>query len=408
MGKLQPPPKDQRVCKSSLSLTSPQLFSGSYESLDEEAGELGYEESDEEEEEEDDPPIMSLIYRRSRKDKCKLITIPMLYIVFMMIAGAFAFYSIQGLILSYKHRVRSVRFITVDEYHPIGIVFFPEDFATYDGCGFKYNDELAPVNRNWTRVFPSAPQNCTYVNVTFHSTLIEQDRKAMVFRGPTLVHLKQSLALYYSVNTTLRNYSAIEYMLFEYWDEFISLSPKDRSDFLTQVEEKEALYTVPGGFRTWVKLSYILRNDGSEHSKNSSDFTISADFSKYNDWRNISDRTTDVVYALFEWKSDTFEYISEILSTNVWNTLGGLAGVFVTMIKAGEYCTTWIRRIRRERKKKKLKLKEMEEEQERMLDEYRKQREEKKFMKQKKSMVATDSGVQSGGRDYWKRTESHS
>lgn len=66
------------------------------------------------------------------------------------------------------------------------------------------------------------------------------------------------------------------------------------------------------------------------------------------------------------------------------------------MIKAGEYCTTWIRRIRRERKKKKLKLKEMEEEQERMLEEYRKQREEKKFMKQKKSMVATDSGCRVG------------
>ena len=385
-----------------------QLFGSSYKSLDEETGDPRYEESDEEEE---DPPNIDLIYRRSRKDKCKLILIPVLYIMFMVIAGVFAFYSIEGLIHSYEHRVRSVHFISVEKYHPIGIVFFPEDFATYDGCDFKYNDELAPGGRNWTRILPIAPQNCTYVNVTFHSSLIDEDRMAMVFKGPTLVHLKQSLALYYTVNTTLRNYSAIEYMLFEYWDDFIGLSPEDQRNFLAQVEKTQALYTVPSGFRTWIKLSYILRNDGNENTKNRSDFTISADFSKYNDWRNISERTTDVVYALFEWKTDTYEYITEILSTNVWNTLGGLAGVFVTLIKAGEYCTTWIKRIRRERKKKKLKLQELEEEQQRMLEEFEKQKEEKKLMKQNTKVVSSDSGVQSEWNrdmDYWKKTESHS
>ena len=73
---------------------------------------------------EEDPPIIELIYRRTCKDKMKLIVIPLLYFLFFVMAGVFAFYSIEALIESYKHRVRTVSYITVDQYQPAGIALF--------------------------------------------------------------------------------------------------------------------------------------------------------------------------------------------------------------------------------------------------------------------------------------------
>ena len=75
---------------------------------------------------EEDPPIVELIYRRTCKDKTKLIVIPLLYFLFFVMAGVFAFYSIEALIVSYQHRVRTASYITVDQYKPIGIAFFPQ------------------------------------------------------------------------------------------------------------------------------------------------------------------------------------------------------------------------------------------------------------------------------------------
>ena len=167
-----------------------------------------------------------------------------------------------------------------------------------------------------------------------------------MFRGPTRVHLKQSLLLNFSVDTTKREFGAIEYMLFNTWDSLLEMSEAERRRFLGQVEARQPLYTVPAGFRSWIKIYYVIRNDhGSKN--NLSEFYLTTDFSKYSDSRPVGNRTTDPVVVLFEWKSDTYEYISDILSTTVWNTLGSLAGVFVTLIKAGEYFTAWIRRIRR-------------------------------------------------------------
>lgn len=67
-----------------------------------------------------------MIYRRSFKDKTKLIIIPLLYFLFFVMAGIFAFYSIEALVESYRHRVRTADYITVDRYEAPGIGFFLE------------------------------------------------------------------------------------------------------------------------------------------------------------------------------------------------------------------------------------------------------------------------------------------
>ena len=329
----------------------------------------------EDENDEDDVPFIKLVYQRSCKDKTKLVVLPLLYFLFMCLAGVVAFYSISGLIVSYRHKVRSVEYVTVDAFRTIGIAMFPETFASFENCEFLYHDDLSPGRDNWSTIVPP-DQLCKYRNITFFSNLIKEDRDAIVFDGPTLVNLKQSLAIHFTIDTTTRNFSGMEYLLMGNWHAVKDLSYDEQSQYLQSVEQSKPLNTVPAGFRTWVKMSYVVRK---EDGGNISDFTVTPDFSTYNDWRNISDRTDNVIYAVFEWKSNSYEYVHEIVSTTIWSTLGSLAGIFITLVKVGEYCQRWVQRLRREKRKKLQKLKELEEEQERLREEYERKRAEKRM-----------------------------
>lgn len=315
-----------------------------------------------------EPPSENLLYRRNWKDKLKLIILPPLYFAFMVTAGVLAFFTIDALIISYQHKVRSIQDITVDHYRTIGVSMFPEHIAHFNSCEFRYADALHPGSGNWTELRP--PNHiCRYTNVTFYSHMLYRNRTAMVFNGPTLVHLKQSLVLHFTVDTTNGDYSAMEYLLLGYWDQVLDKSPKEQASYLEELERTKPLFAVPAGFRTWIKMSYTIYNN-EVASKNISDFSVHSDLTAYNDRRNDSEKTSSPLLVLFEWKGDTYEYVTDILSTTVWNTVGSLAGVFVALIKVGEYAQRWIRRIRRERKKKYMKAIEIEEQHRRKLDQF--------------------------------------
>ncbi len=348
-----------------------QLF-GSYKRLENVTEQTQDEE--EEESEDEEPPIIEMIYRRNCKDKTKLIVLPVLYFTFMVLAGVFSFYSISALIESYSYQVRSVRDVHVTSYTPVGIAMFLEDYGTFHDCSFKYNDDLAPPKGNFTPLLPG--EVCDHKNITFWSKLVNANRTAMVFKGPS--ELKVSIALNFSVNTSRRNFGALEFMLLENWH---SVNSPDVAGILARTEVKSPLYTVPAGFRTWIKMTYTVYSK-VKGSGNSSEFTLSFGFSTYNDWNKILNQPTNVIYVLFEWKDDTYEYVTEILSTNLWNTLGSLAGIFVGLYKAGELCTAWIKRVRRERRKKLIKLSELEEQQKRLMEEYEERKREKEERKQ--------------------------
>lgn len=313
-----------------------------------------------------EPPSQNLVYRRPWKDKLKLIVLPPLYFVFMVVAAVVVFFSVNALIVSYHHKVRSIQDVTVDHYRTIGIALFPEHRARYEGCEFLYADALHPGEGNWSGPQPS-DQTCTHTNVTFYSAMQQRNRTAMVFNGPTLVHRKQSLAVHYTVNTESDNFSAIEYLLLGYWDHVLNESSAAQAEYLTKVEKARPLSTVPAGFRTWIKMSYTIHNSGG--GQNISDFTTSADLASYNK-RNSSDQATAPLLVLFEWKGNTYEYVTDILSTTAWNTVGSLAGVMVALIKVGEYAKQWINRVRRERKKKFLKVAEIEEQHRRKMHQF--------------------------------------
>jgi hypothetical protein len=336
-------------------------------------------ERDEDDSDDEDPPLFEFHFRRSVKDKVKLVVLPVLYFAFMVIAIVFGFYAIDALVYSYHNKVRSIKYVTVEQYRTIGIAMFPQDFATYEGCSFIYSDDLLPRSGNGSVRHPEN-LTCEYTNVTFMSRLIKSNRTAMVFDGPTLVNLKQSLALNFTINTTVREFSGMEYLLLENWDKFKDGPPHAQAAYLSKTELTMPLYTIPAGFRTWIKMSLTVLSSAIDND-NISNFMVDPGFSSYNDWRNISDRTTDIIYALFEWKSSTYEYVTEILSTNIFNTLGALAGVFVTLAKAGEYCWQWIRRIRRERRKKRLKHSELAEQHRQRMQEYQQKKLERRLKK---------------------------
>lgn len=326
----------------------------------------------------------NLNYKRSRKDVLKLVILPPLYFAFIVIATVVVFFSIQALFLSYHNRVRSVRTLSVQKYNIIGIAFFPNQFATYDSCEFMYDDDLTDGMDHWITLQP-AGHICTYTNVSFFSQSLQRNRTALVFNGPTLVHLKQSLVAHFHINTTARNYSAIQYMLLGYWHKVVNQSKEVQKKYLMEQERSAPLFTVSAGFRTWIKMAYTIRN---KMENNITDFRIHADLAAYNDRRNASDRDISPVCAVFEWKGDTYEYVTEILSTTVWNTLGSLAGVFIALIKVGEFTHHWIKRVRREGKKKLLKEAEIEENHRKKVEQYLR----KKMEKDLKRLTSSKAG----------------
>ena len=315
-------------------------------------------------EDEEEPLPEDLGFKRSWKDKLKLFVLPPLYFLFMMVAAVVAFFSIDALIQSYRHKVRSIRDITVDHYRIIGIAMFPGNLATFHSCDFLYVDSLYSDEDKWDELHPPN-QICEYKNVTYFSDLLNHNRTAMVFNGPTLVHKKQNLALHFTVETDGEDYSAIEYFLLGYWDQVVNTTAEQQAKYLAEVDQQKPLFSAPAGFRTWIKMSYTVYNHGLAN-KNISDFSVYSDLAAFNGRKNGS----VPLVVLFEWKDDTYEYVTEILSTNVWNTVGSLAGVFVALIKVGEYSNRWIKRMRRERKKKHLKAAEIEEQHHKKLDLY--------------------------------------
>ena len=334
------------------------------------------------------PPLFEFHFRRNTKDKVKLVVLPVLYFLFMVVAIVFGFYTIDALVLSYRNKVRSIKYVTVKEYPTIGIAMFPQDFAIYEGCSFIYSDDLLPRPINSTVIDPDN-KTCHFTNVTFMSSLIHANRTAMVFDGPTLVNKKQSLAVNFTIDTTAREFSGMEYLLLDKWSRYRDAPPKQQANYLSDTERRQPLFTVPAGFRTWIKMSLTVLSSEIDN-ENISNFLVDPGFSTYNDWRNVSDRTDDVIYVLYEWKSSTYEFVTEILTTNIYNTLGALAGVFVTLARAGEYCWQWIRRVRRERRKKGLKHEELQQQHRQKLQEYQQRKLEKRLKRLQSASVMVD------------------
>ena len=322
-----------------------------------------------------------MIYRRSPKDLIKLFLLPTLYFLFMIIAVVFAFYTIQGIVLSYSNHVQSVQVKQIEwEYEPVGIVIMPQ-FSSYVSCDYRYYDDLSP-NKTVIETCKnhSIPSDCTYTNLTFTSEVLGIQRHAMVFRGPTLVYCKQSLRLLYNINTSAREFSAVEYILFDNWDKFNSSSHAEQVKKLADLERNEIIHTFPSGSRTWVKMKYEITTN--VNGKKLVDYSLLHSYAAYTPACNSCDpiRPTAVI---FEWQSPMYSSTQDVISTTALNAIGSLCGVLITLIKAGEFCRQWIRRIRREKQKKMLHLQDLERKQQELMVDYEARKKERREAKSK-------------------------
>jgi len=265
--------------------------------------------------------------------------------VFIGAAVVYAFYTITALIASYQYPVQSTSYRTTSSYPAIGIAIIP-DFSQFVDCEYRYFDDYSP-----DPVFPT--EECKYFNASFNSTLSNNTRKAMVFMGPTDVMRRQSLGVHYIINTTQREYNAIEYFAFYQWSNIFNKSTDDQRLLLAEFEDKNTLFTFPAGFKTWVKMTYI-ETELHDGKRNLVQFQMDISLAKYRNsmYNNSADLDTCTVY--FEWASPRYEYIKEILSTNFWNSFGALCGVFITLLKAGELLKAWIIWVRHERRKRRM------------------------------------------------------
>ena len=67
-----------------------------------------------------------------------------------------------------------------------------------------------------------------------------------------------------------------------------------------------------------------------------------------------------------------------------------MCGLFLTLVKAGEFCRHWVRRVRRDREKKVLHLQKLEEEQKLLMESYERRKSLRRETKLKKSLEATN------------------
>ena len=283
------------------------------------------------------------LWQPSCKDWLKLLILPVVYVVFIGAAVVYAFYTITALINSYQYPVQSTSYHTAKSYPAIGIAIIP-DFSQFLGCEYRYYDDYSPAP-----IIPT--EECKYFNASFNSTLSNNTRKAMVFMGPTDVMRRQSLGVRYIINTTQREYNAIEYFVFYQWSNIVNESLDDQRLILADFEDKSTLFTFPAGFKTWVKMNYIeteQRNSKLIH------FGMDISLAKYRSSTYNNSTNLDTCTVYFEWASPQYVYIKEILSTNFWNSFGAICGVFITLLKAGELFKAWIIWVRHERRKRRM------------------------------------------------------
>ena len=304
--------------------------------------------------------------RLSGFDIVRLFLVPLLYVLVAVAAVVVVVYSVLALAESVNMPARSVIYRSNDVYDPIGIVIVP-DFAQYLGCQFRYYDDLAPIPPPHYKPHPPF-QPCYHENVTFVSLMLNISIKAMVFRGPTHVAYKESLSINYTINTTFRDYSAIEYWLIDDWNKFNKSSLKDKSDLLAATEQENAIHMFPSGMRTWIKMNKIVNRDPSI---NGVIFQVEPNFAKYTPPKGEEDPSIDHLQVLFEWASPVYE-IYDVISTGntYWSSFGSLCGILLALWKVIELSKALFRKLKRERKRIKDRMHKIQQEKSKIAEEY--------------------------------------
>ncbi|OXB58754.1 hypothetical protein ASZ78_000095 [Callipepla squamata] len=312
-----------------------------------------------------------------------------IYLLLMAVAVFLVYQTISDFREKLKHPVMSVSYKEVSLYDAPGKttlfnVFSPKTgIAFYPGkaqllsCKHHYYDHILPL------VNPGQPGDidCTTQRINYTDPFTNQTMKyALVVQGPRDVKKKELVFLQFHLNGTDQDFSAIDYLLFSSFQEFVN--SLDKAEFMKGCESSYSSWKFSGGFRTWVKMSLVKtkEEDGSE----TVEFKQETSVVNYID-RRTKLRSDQLFFVVFEWKDPFIQTVQDvsaqqstllschsahgvcaiytksdgknnisnlfqIITANPWNTIALLCGIFLALFKAADFAklsVKWMIKIRK-------------------------------------------------------------
>ncbi|XP_050807895.1 proton-activated chloride channel [Gopherus flavomarginatus] len=229
-----------------------------------------------------------------------------IYLLLMAVAVFLVYQTITDFREKLKHPVMSVSYKEVPLYDAPGIALYPGK-AQLLSCKHHYYDHIPPL------INPGQPGEieCTTQRINYTDPFTNQTMKhALIVQGPRDVKKRELVFLQFHLNETNQDFSAINYLLFSSFQEFLN-SP-DKTEFMEDCESSYSSWKFSGGFRTWVKMSLVKtkEEDGRE----------------------------------------TVEFKQEIVTANPWNMIALLCGIFLALFKAADFAklsVKWMIKIRK-------------------------------------------------------------
>ncbi|XP_073195086.1 proton-activated chloride channel isoform X4 [Lepidochelys kempii] len=182
-----------------------------------------------------------------------------IYLLLMAVAVFLVYQTITDFREKLKHPVMSVSYKEVPLYDAPGIALYPGK-AQLLSCKHHYYDHIPPL------INPGQPGEieCTTQRINYTDPFTNQTMKhALIVQGPRDVKKRELVFLQFHLNETDQDFSAINYLLFSSFQEFLN-SP-DKGEFMKDCESSYSSWKFSGGFRTWIKMSLVkTKEDGSE------------------------------------------------------------------------------------------------------------------------------------------------
>ncbi|XP_064020542.1 proton-activated chloride channel isoform X1 [Pogoniulus pusillus] len=264
-----------------------------------------------------------------------------IYLLLMAVAVFLVYQTISDFREKLNHPVMSVSYKEVSLYDAPGIAFYPGK-AQLLSCKHHYYDHIPPL------INPGQPGDieCTTQRINYTDPFTNQTMKyALVVQGPRDVKKKELVFLQFHLNGTDQDFSAIDYLLFSSFQEFIN-SP-EKAEFMKDCESSYSSWKFSGGFRTWVKMSLVKtkEEDGSE----TVEFKQETSVVNYIDQRTKA-RSDQLFFVVFEWKDPFIQTVQDIITANPWNMIALLCGIFLALFKAADFAklsVKWMIKIRK-------------------------------------------------------------
>uniref|UniRef100_A0A8B9NWZ6 Proton-activated chloride channel n=1 Tax=Apteryx owenii TaxID=8824 RepID=A0A8B9NWZ6_APTOW len=283
-----------------------------------------------------------------------------IYLLLMAVAVFLVYQTITDFREKLKHPVMSVSYKEVSLYDAPGIAFYPGK-ARLLSCKHHYYDHIPPL------INPGQPGDieCSTQRINYTDPFTNQTMKyALVVQGPRDVKKKELVFLQFHLNGTDQDFSAIDYLLFSSFQEFIN-SP-EKAEFMKDCESSYSSWKFSGGFRTWVKMSLVKtkEEDGSETvefkqepknvvyvqgGRRKPERNLKTSVVNYIDQRT-KPRSDQLFFVVFEWKDPFIQTVQDIITANPWNMIALLCGIFLALFKAADFAklsVKWMIKIRK-------------------------------------------------------------